>query len=101
MIGVSQLFVFLCASSRSRRQLAALNKDCQFGFSTDAVDETTDLDPTIAYYQLDDGGDGVFPPLPVRKPQEHMYEFIVLVRLQYKILIMCNQLTKYQHTCFH
>uniref|UniRef100_A0A671TCM1 ubiquitinyl hydrolase 1 n=1 Tax=Sparus aurata TaxID=8175 RepID=A0A671TCM1_SPAAU len=50
--------------SRSRRQLAALNKDCQFGFSTDAVDETTDLDPTIAYYQLDDGGDGVFPPLP-------------------------------------
>ncbi|KAM8772294.1 putative bifunctional UDP-N-acetylglucosamine transferase and deubiquitinase ALG13 isoform 2-T2 [Acanthopagrus schlegelii] len=48
---------------RSRRQLAALNKDCHFGFSTDAVDETTDLDPTIAYYQLDDGSDGVFPPL--------------------------------------
>ncbi|KAM9363222.1 LOW QUALITY PROTEIN: putative bifunctional UDP-N-acetylglucosamine transferase and deubiquitinase ALG13 [Symphorus nematophorus] len=51
-------------SRRSRRQLAALNKDCQFGFSAETVDEPADLDPTIAYYQLDDGGDGVFPPLP-------------------------------------
>ncbi|KAI3352693.1 hypothetical protein L3Q82_020181 [Scortum barcoo] len=54
-------------SRRSRRQLAALNKECQFGFSADAVEEPTDLDPTITYYQLDDGGDAVFPPLPVRK----------------------------------
>lgn len=63
-------FCFVCCRSfsRSRRQLAALNKDCQFGFSAEAVEEPTDLDPTIAYYQLDDGSDAVFPPLPVRKP---------------------------------
>ncbi|XP_070838719.1 putative bifunctional UDP-N-acetylglucosamine transferase and deubiquitinase ALG13 [Chaetodon trifascialis] len=51
-------------SRRSRRQLAALNKDCQFGFSAEAVEEPTDLDPTITYYQLDDASDAVFPPLP-------------------------------------
>ena len=52
---------------RSRRQLAALNKECQFGFSAEATEEPADLDPTMAYYQLDDGGDAVFTPLSVRK----------------------------------
>ncbi|XP_068607357.1 putative bifunctional UDP-N-acetylglucosamine transferase and deubiquitinase ALG13 [Brachionichthys hirsutus] len=42
-------------SRRSRRQLAALNKECQF-------DEPADLDPDI-YYELDAGADGAFPPL--------------------------------------
>ncbi|XP_019134381.2 putative bifunctional UDP-N-acetylglucosamine transferase and deubiquitinase ALG13 isoform X2 [Larimichthys crocea] len=51
-------------SRRSRRQLAALNKDGQFGFSAEAEEEPADLDPTIAYYQLDDSADTVFPPLP-------------------------------------
>ncbi|XP_049900916.1 putative bifunctional UDP-N-acetylglucosamine transferase and deubiquitinase ALG13 [Epinephelus moara] len=52
-------------SRRSRRQLAAaLNKECQFGFSADTVEEPTDLDTAITYYQLDDTGDAVFPPLP-------------------------------------
>ncbi|XP_045903735.1 putative bifunctional UDP-N-acetylglucosamine transferase and deubiquitinase ALG13 isoform X2 [Micropterus dolomieu] len=58
-------------SRRSRRQLAALNKECQFGFSAES-EEQTDLDATITYYQLDDGSDGVFPPLqgpPVAPPQ--------------------------------
>lgn len=54
---------------RSRRQLAALNKDGQFGFSAEAEEEPADLDPTIAYYQLDDSADTVFPPLPVREPK--------------------------------
>ncbi|XP_028315629.1 putative bifunctional UDP-N-acetylglucosamine transferase and deubiquitinase ALG13 isoform X2 [Gouania willdenowi] len=58
-------------SRRTRRQLAAaLNKDCQFGFS-EAVEEPSDLDATIAYYQLDEGGDGVFTSLqgpPVAPP---------------------------------
>ncbi|XP_018530205.1 putative bifunctional UDP-N-acetylglucosamine transferase and deubiquitinase ALG13 isoform X2 [Lates calcarifer] len=52
-------------SRRSRRQLvAALNKECQFGFTADSVEESADLDAAIAYYQLDDTGDTVFPPLP-------------------------------------
>ncbi|XP_078022695.1 putative bifunctional UDP-N-acetylglucosamine transferase and deubiquitinase ALG13 isoform X2 [Epinephelus lanceolatus] len=52
-------------SRRSRRQLAAaLNKECQFGFSVDTAEEPTDLDTAITYYQLDDTGDAVFPPLP-------------------------------------
>ncbi|XP_051238628.1 putative bifunctional UDP-N-acetylglucosamine transferase and deubiquitinase ALG13 isoform X1 [Dicentrarchus labrax] len=49
---------------RSRRSRRQLNKECQFGFSAEAVEEPTDLDPTMAYYQLDDAGDAVFPPLP-------------------------------------
>ncbi|TWW59197.1 hypothetical protein D4764_06G0007270 [Takifugu flavidus] len=47
-------------SRRSRRQLAALNKECQFSFP---VGEPGDLDPAMAYYQLDDGGDAVFSSL--------------------------------------
>ncbi|XP_063738112.1 LOW QUALITY PROTEIN: putative bifunctional UDP-N-acetylglucosamine transferase and deubiquitinase ALG13 [Eleginops maclovinus] len=59
-------------SRRSRRQLAAaLNKECQFGFSADGGDEPSDLDGAMAYYQLEDEGGGVFPPLqgpPVALP---------------------------------
>ncbi|XP_040002500.1 putative bifunctional UDP-N-acetylglucosamine transferase and deubiquitinase ALG13 isoform X1 [Xiphias gladius] len=52
-------------SRRSRRQLvAALNKECQFGFPAETVEEPADLDAAIAYYQLDDASDAVFPPLP-------------------------------------
>ncbi|XP_058495765.1 putative bifunctional UDP-N-acetylglucosamine transferase and deubiquitinase ALG13 isoform X2 [Solea solea] len=52
-------------SRRSRRQLvAALNKECQFGFPAETGEEPADLDAAIAYYQLDDASDGVFPPLP-------------------------------------
>lgn len=49
-------------SRRSRRQLAALNKECQFSFS---VEDSGDLDPALAYYQLDEGADAVFSSLPV------------------------------------
>lgn len=60
---------YICWLSRSRRQLAAaLNKECQFSFS-EAVEEPDDLDAAMAYYQLDDGNDTVFPPLPVREPK--------------------------------
>uniref|UniRef100_A0A3Q3XE36 UDP-N-acetylglucosamine transferase subunit ALG13 n=1 Tax=Mola mola TaxID=94237 RepID=A0A3Q3XE36_MOLML len=65
-------------SRRSRRQLAALNKECQFGFSAEATEEPADLDPAMAYYQLDNGaptptssssyrvrsGSGALPPAP-------------------------------------
>lgn len=52
---------------RSRRQLMApLNKDCQFGFPPETGEDPPDLDTAIAYYQLDDTSNGVFPPLPVR-----------------------------------
>ncbi|KAK5898603.1 hypothetical protein CesoFtcFv8_008164 [Champsocephalus esox] len=51
-------------SRRSRRQLAAaLNKECQFGFSAEG-EEPSDLDAAM-FYQLEDGGEGVFPPLQV------------------------------------
>uniref|UniRef100_A0A3P8WZ28 ubiquitinyl hydrolase 1 n=1 Tax=Cynoglossus semilaevis TaxID=244447 RepID=A0A3P8WZ28_CYNSE len=54
-------------SRRSRRQLMApLNKDCQFGFPPETGEDPPDLDTAIAYYQLDDTSNGVFPPLPVR-----------------------------------
>ncbi|KAM9314747.1 LOW QUALITY PROTEIN: putative bifunctional UDP-N-acetylglucosamine transferase and deubiquitinase ALG13 [Pholidichthys leucotaenia] len=48
--------------SRRRHLAAALNKECQFGFS-EAVEDSADLDSTIAYYQLDDANNAVFPPL--------------------------------------
>ncbi|KAM9314753.1 UDP-N-acetylglucosamine transferase subunit ALG13-like [Pholidichthys leucotaenia] len=49
---------------RSRRHhlAAALNKECQFDFS-EAVEDSADLDSTIAYYQLDDANNAVVPPL--------------------------------------
>ncbi|KAJ4922085.1 hypothetical protein JOQ06_026320 [Pogonophryne albipinna] len=51
-------------SRRSRRQLAAaLNKECQFGFSAEG-EEPSDLDAGM-FYQLEDGEEGVFPPLQV------------------------------------
>ncbi|XP_034444876.1 putative bifunctional UDP-N-acetylglucosamine transferase and deubiquitinase ALG13 isoform X2 [Hippoglossus hippoglossus] len=52
-------------SRRSRRQLvAAINKDCQFGYPAETGEESADLDTAITYYQLDDASDAVFPPLP-------------------------------------
>ncbi|KAM4750215.1 LOW QUALITY PROTEIN: putative bifunctional UDP-N-acetylglucosamine transferase and deubiquitinase ALG13 [Anableps anableps] len=51
-------------SRRSRRHLLAVNKECQFGFPAEAVEEPADLDPPIAYYQLEDANETVFPPLP-------------------------------------
>lgn len=66
---MSTVDLCVCWFSRSRRHLAAaLNKEGQFSFS-EPVDESADLDAAITYYQLDDGNDAVFPPLPVRKPQ--------------------------------
>ncbi|MEQ2199206.1 hypothetical protein XENOCAPTIV_027480, partial [Xenoophorus captivus] len=57
--------------SRSRRHLVAVNKDCQFGFPAETVEEPADLDPPIAYYQLDDASEVVFPAMPVRN-QKHL-----------------------------
>ncbi|XP_074541191.1 putative bifunctional UDP-N-acetylglucosamine transferase and deubiquitinase ALG13 isoform X3 [Halichoeres trimaculatus] len=50
-------------SRRSRRQLSTLSKDCQFGFSAEGTEESSDLDPALGYYQLDEDGEAVFPPL--------------------------------------
>ncbi|KAM8843413.1 putative bifunctional UDP-N-acetylglucosamine transferase and deubiquitinase ALG13 isoform 4-T4 [Synchiropus picturatus] len=51
-------------SRRSRRHLVAgLDKECQFGFATDAGEESSDLDAGMAYYQLEDGTDGVYTSL--------------------------------------
>ncbi|XP_036947954.1 putative bifunctional UDP-N-acetylglucosamine transferase and deubiquitinase ALG13 [Acanthopagrus latus] len=49
-------------NSRSCHQLAALNKECQFGFS-EPMEDLSDMDPAIVCYQLE-GGDTVFPLLP-------------------------------------
>ncbi|XP_056136570.1 putative bifunctional UDP-N-acetylglucosamine transferase and deubiquitinase ALG13 [Lampris incognitus] len=53
-------------SRRSRRQFtAAINKPCQFGYSTEAGEESPqDLDGGVAYYQLEEAGDAIYPPLP-------------------------------------
>ncbi|XP_032419052.1 putative bifunctional UDP-N-acetylglucosamine transferase and deubiquitinase ALG13 [Xiphophorus hellerii] len=50
-------------SRRSRRHLLAVSKECQFGFPAEAVEEAADLDPPMTFYQLEDAGDAVFPPL--------------------------------------
>ena len=34
------------------------------------MDESADLDGGIAYYQLDDASEAVFPPLPVRNQNQ-------------------------------
>ncbi|CAF93332.1 unnamed protein product [Tetraodon nigroviridis] len=55
------------AARRSRRHLAALNKECPLSFSGE---EPPDLDPGLAYYQLDQGADAVFSSLPVRNRRQ-------------------------------
>uniref|UniRef100_A0A3P8TJH6 ubiquitinyl hydrolase 1 n=1 Tax=Amphiprion percula TaxID=161767 RepID=A0A3P8TJH6_AMPPE len=76
-------------SRRSRRQLA-LNKEVQFGFPAEAVEEPADLDVAIAYYQLDDANDGVFPPLPVRNPDDRFNRNRRVLVEEYVLLSPCS-----------
>ena len=59
-----------CLFSRSQRQLvAAWNKECQFDFLAETVEEPADLYAAIPYHQLDEASDATSPPLPVRQPK--------------------------------
>ncbi|XP_029903888.1 proline-rich protein 36-like isoform X18 [Myripristis murdjan] len=54
-----------CSRCSQRQLAAALNKDCQFGFSAETgEEEPADLEGNITYDQLDDANEAVFPPLP-------------------------------------
>ncbi|KAF7646076.1 hypothetical protein LDENG_00193860 [Lucifuga dentata] len=50
-------------SRRSRRLVAALSKECQFDFS-EMGEEPADLEGAVTYYQLDEGNEADFLPLP-------------------------------------
>ncbi|KAM6969977.1 putative bifunctional UDP-N-acetylglucosamine transferase and deubiquitinase ALG13 [Aplochiton taeniatus] len=50
-------------SRRSRRQMHALNKECQFSYP-EGDEETQDMEGTITYYEIEEGDDNAFPPLP-------------------------------------
>ncbi|KAM7405547.1 hypothetical protein PAMP_012806 [Pampus punctatissimus] len=63
------------ASSHSWRQpAAALNRECQFGFPAEMMDEPADLDAAIPYHQLDDTNGTVFPPLPTVSPEFEIFQ---------------------------
>nr|XP_020640099.1 putative bifunctional UDP-N-acetylglucosamine transferase and deubiquitinase ALG13 [Pogona vitticeps] len=50
--------------SRSRRQMQCINKECQYGFSPEAGEDPQGLEETITFYEIEEGDDTSFPPLP-------------------------------------
>ncbi|MGH0143542.1 UNVERIFIED_CONTAM: hypothetical protein FKN15_035218 [Acipenser sinensis] len=50
--------------SRSRQQMPCVNKECQFTFVPDNGEESQGLDGTITFYELEEGDETAFPPLP-------------------------------------
>ncbi|MGH0121032.1 UNVERIFIED_CONTAM: hypothetical protein FKN15_049407 [Acipenser sinensis] len=51
-------------SRRSRQQMPCVNKECQFTFVPDNGEEPQGLDGTITFYELEEGDETAFPPLP-------------------------------------
>ncbi|KAG8448240.1 hypothetical protein GDO86_015367 [Hymenochirus boettgeri] len=49
--------------SRSRRQMACINKECQFGYVPDRDEEPRGLEETLSYYEIDEGEESAFPSL--------------------------------------
>ncbi|XP_036381565.1 putative bifunctional UDP-N-acetylglucosamine transferase and deubiquitinase ALG13 [Megalops cyprinoides] len=58
-------------SRRSRRQMHS-NKECQFSFGPEAVEEPQDLEGNITFYEIGEGDETAFPPLPVSTPSGPM-----------------------------
>ncbi|KAJ8405808.1 hypothetical protein AAFF_G00312450 [Aldrovandia affinis] len=50
--------------SRSRRQMHSVNKECQFSFVPEAGEEAQDLEGNITFYEIEEGDETAFPPLP-------------------------------------
>ncbi|KAG5844088.1 hypothetical protein ANANG_G00157770 [Anguilla anguilla] len=50
--------------SRSRRQMHSVNKECQFSFVPEAGEESQDLEGNITFYEIEEGDETAFPPLP-------------------------------------
>uniref|UniRef100_A0A8C7L6B7 UDP-N-acetylglucosamine transferase subunit ALG13 n=1 Tax=Oncorhynchus kisutch TaxID=8019 RepID=A0A8C7L6B7_ONCKI len=51
-------------SRRSRRQMHAVNKECQFSYVPEADEEAQDMEGTITFYEIEEGDETPFPPLP-------------------------------------
>uniref|UniRef100_A0A8C8CJ42 UDP-N-acetylglucosamine transferase subunit ALG13 n=1 Tax=Oncorhynchus tshawytscha TaxID=74940 RepID=A0A8C8CJ42_ONCTS len=50
-------------SRRSRRQIPAISKECQFSYVSEAGQEAQDMDGTITFYEIEGGDETAFPPL--------------------------------------
>ncbi|KAE8584361.1 hypothetical protein XENTR_v10020929 [Xenopus tropicalis] len=50
--------------SRSRRQMACINKECQYGYVPDRDEEPRGMDETMAYYEIEEGDETAYPSLP-------------------------------------
>ncbi|XP_061103515.1 putative bifunctional UDP-N-acetylglucosamine transferase and deubiquitinase ALG13 isoform X1 [Conger conger] len=50
--------------SRSRRQMHSVNKECQFSFVPEAGEDAQDLEGNITFYEIEEGDEAAFPPLP-------------------------------------
>uniref|UniRef100_A0A8C9V877 ubiquitinyl hydrolase 1 n=1 Tax=Scleropages formosus TaxID=113540 RepID=A0A8C9V877_SCLFO len=51
-------------SRRSRRQMHSVNKECQFSFVPEASEDPPDMEGTITFYEIQEGDEPTFPPLP-------------------------------------
>ncbi|XP_029557410.1 putative bifunctional UDP-N-acetylglucosamine transferase and deubiquitinase ALG13 isoform X4 [Salmo trutta] len=47
-----------------RRQMHAVNKECQFSYVPEAGEEAQDMEGTITFYEIEEGDEAPFPPLP-------------------------------------
>uniref|UniRef100_A0A673ZCQ7 ubiquitinyl hydrolase 1 n=1 Tax=Salmo trutta TaxID=8032 RepID=A0A673ZCQ7_SALTR len=50
-------------SRRSRRQIPAINKECQFSYVPEAGQEAQEMEGTITFYEIEGGDETAFPPL--------------------------------------
>lgn len=61
----------MSSCSRSRRQIPAINKECQFSYVPEAGQEAQEMaqemEGTITFYEIEEGDETPFPPLPVTK----------------------------------
>ncbi|XP_070616230.1 UDP-N-acetylglucosamine transferase subunit ALG13 [Erythrolamprus reginae] len=55
--------------SRSRRQMQCVNKECQYGYSSENGEEPRGVEETMTFYQIEEGDDANFPALPNRGKQ--------------------------------
>ncbi|XP_015206790.2 putative bifunctional UDP-N-acetylglucosamine transferase and deubiquitinase ALG13 isoform X1 [Lepisosteus oculatus] len=50
--------------SRGRQQVHCVNKECQFNFVPENGEETQGMEGTVAFYEIEEGDEAAFPPLP-------------------------------------
>lgn len=58
---------YLSSFRRSHRQMHCMNKECQYSFAPENGQMPGGLEETITYYEVEEGDETAYPPLPVSR----------------------------------